>query len=1038
MPQENRSQRSRLRLRLMASLAAAALTAALPARAEDAKAISLPAGSLEAALTALAAQTGDELLYGPELVAGRKAQALSGRFTADQALARLLQDSDIVASHAGSRVIVLKAKAMAARPTAAGVSPIAAPFGPEAPGRVTAPPSPAAAAPAIASISSSGSAPAVAPAATVEEVRVTGTLIRGGSPAAPVLVLDRKALEASGYATVAEALQAIPQTFGGTSTEQTAGGVRADPLHTNSGYSTGVNLRGLGSDSTLVLVNGRRLAGAGNKGDFADVSGIPAIAVQRVEVLLDGASALYGSDAVGGVVNFILRKDLEGGEVHVRAGTGGDGPDEQLVSTAFGHAWQTGSVFLAYEDYHRDALPSSARDFSASSDLRPLGGTDHRDTFSFPGNILRTDPTTGLAVPFFAIPPGQSGVGLKPSSFIAGVPNLYNQNVGFDLLPDQRRQSVYAAFHQDVAPRIEVSGDARFSYRIAEAALPGLTSTLTVRPANPFFVSPNGAASNQIRYAYSGIAGNPEGRADVASFSTTLGFDAKLAGDWRLSGYGAFAGERTENTQSGTLQSTILSEALGNSADNPGTAFNAARDGFFNPYAAVVGANSAATIAAITSGFSAAREKSQISSANLEADGSVMALPGGEIRLALGAQVRRETFDLSGVSYASGVAPAPIQPTSGQRTVGAVFAEVQVPLVGPANARPGLERLDLSAAVRAERYSDFGSTVNPRFGLQWSPLTDIVVRGTYGQSYRAPSLVDLHDQLLNGPIFATVGGARVLTLAKQGGNPDLGPETAKSWTAGVDYTPHAVPDLKLSVSWFQTTFRNRIAAPLSSATAATLLIDPRFAPFVQHISPATNAQDLALITKLLADPATTTQFGTFAPTDFVAIIDQRQVNTGGLLVRGIDLLGSYQNEAFGGQFTWAANASWMLDYQQALTPTAPTFQLVGEIGSPAKFRGRWTVDWVRGPFTAGAALNRTSGFGDTLGNHVDAQTTVDLRFRLAGTQGSMWNRTAVTLSVRNLFDRAPPFYDNPLGFGYDPASGDVIGRFISIDLTRTW
>ena len=1036
MPQENRSQRSRLRLRLMASLAAAALTAALPARTEDAKAISLPAGSLEAALTALAAQTGDELLYGPELVAGRKAQALSGRFTADQALARLLQDSDIVASHAGPRVIVLKAKAMAARPTAAGVSPIAAPFGAEAPGSVTPPPSPPAGDPAIATISAAGSS--APPAATVEEVRVTGTLIRGGSPAAPVLVLDRKALEASGYATVAESLQAIPQNFGGTSTEQTAGGVRADPLHTNNGYSTGVNLRGLGSTSTLILVDGRRLAAAGNKGDFSDVSGIPAIAVQRVEVLLDGASALYGSDAVGGVVNFILRKDLEGGEIRLHAGSGGDGPEEQLVSVGLGHAWRSGSFVLTYEGYHRDALPTSARDFTASSDLRSLGGADHRDTFSYPGNILRTDPATGLSAPFWAIPAGQAGVGLKPTDFLAGVTNLYNQNAGFDLLPDQRRQSVYGAFHQDVSPRIEVSGDARYSYRIAEAVLPGITSTLTVRPANPFFVSPNGATSNSIRYAFGGLGLHPSGRADVASFSTTLGFDAKLFGDWRLSAYGAFAEERTENTQSHTLQSTILSEALANTVDNPGTAYSAARDGFFNPYASVASGNSAATLAAITSGLSAAREKSETSSVNVEADGSVIRLPGGEVRLAVGAQVRKETFALSGFNFNSGVAPTPIRSNTGGRTVGAAFAEFQVPLVGPDNARPGVQRLDLSAAVRAEHYSDFGSTVNPRLGLQWAPVSDVLVRSTYGQSYRAPSPFDLHDQLLNGPIFTNLGTASVLTLARQGGNPGLRPETAKSWTAGIDYTPHEIPDLKVSASWFQTMFRNRIAAPLATATPVTLLVDPRYSPFIQRISPTTNAQDLALITQLLADPATTKQFGTFSPTDFVAIIDERQVNTGGLLVRGIDLLGSYQHDGFGGLFSYAANASWMLDYKLALTPAVSASELVGQIGSPPRFRARLSADWTRGPLTLGAVVNNSSGFGDSVGNQVSGQTTLDLRLRLAGPKDTIWDRSALTLSVRNVFDRAPPFYDNPLGFGYVPGSGDVIGRFISVDLTRSW
>ncbi len=1022
---------------LLGGLAASALLAH-QAGAAEARALNLPGGTLESALSALAAQTGDQLVYTPDLVAGRRVAPLVGRLDLDTALAKLLASSDIVAVHAAPGMIVLKHRsALTTRAVASGTS------GPGGAPVATHPSESPAAQVGIGEDTPQDLAKEVARSApsappTVGEVLVTGTHIHGGSPAAPLLVLDHAALESSGYATVGEALQAIPQNYGGTSTEQTAGGVRADPLHTNNGYSTGVNLRGLGSTSTLVLVNGRRLAAAGNKGDFSDVSGIPAIAMQRVEVLLDGASALYGSDAVGGVVNFILRKDLEGGEVRVHAGSGGDGPEEQLASLAFGHAWRSGNFVLTYEGYHRDALSTSARDFSRTSDLRALGGADHRDTFSYPGNILRTDPATGATTPYYGIPAGQSGVGLKPSDFLAGAPNLYNQIAGFDLLPDQRRQSVYGAFRQDISPRIELSGDARYSYRIAEAVLPGITSTFTVRPANPFFVSPNGAASNSIRYAFGGVAGHPRGRADIASFSTTLGFDAKLFGDWRLSAYGAFAEERTENTQSHTLQSTILSEALGNTADNPGTAYSAARDGFFNPYASIASGNTAATLAAITSGLSAARERSETSSANLEADGSVIRLPGGEVRLAIGGQVRKETFTLTGFNFNSGIAPTPIHSNDGGRTVSAAYAEFQIPLVGPDNARPGVQRLDLSAAVRAEHYSDFGSTVNPRFGLQWSPVSDMLVRSTYGQSFRAPSLFDLHDFLLNGPIFTNLGTASVLTLGKQGGNPDLGPETAKSWTAGIDYTPHAIPDLKISATVFETRFRNRIASALATATPVTLLADPRYAPFIQRISPTTNAQDLALITALLNDPATTKQFGTFNPTDFVAIIDERQVNTGGLLVRGFDLIGSYQHEGFGGRFSFAADASWMLDYKLALTPTVTASELVGQVGSPPRFRGRVTGDWTRGPLTLGAVLNNTSGFGDTPGNHVAGQTTLDVRLRLAGQKNTIWDRSAVTLSVRNVFDRAPPFYDNPLGFGYDPGSGDVIGRFISIDLTRTW
>ncbi|MCR4532822.1 TonB-dependent receptor plug domain-containing protein, partial [Acinetobacter venetianus] len=148
----------------------------------------------------------------------------------------------------------------------------------------------------------------------LDEVVVTGTHIRGVAPgASPVVSVDRDAIDRRGFATVADTLAALPQNFAGLATPAaTSTGV--DTTSQNAGRATTINLRGLGPDATLVLVNGRRMAGAGGRGDLADVSSIPTAAVERIDVLLDGASALYGADAVAGVVNIILRNDFDGAE----------------------------------------------------------------------------------------------------------------------------------------------------------------------------------------------------------------------------------------------------------------------------------------------------------------------------------------------------------------------------------------------------------------------------------------------------------------------------------------------------------------------------------------------------------------------------------------------------------------------------------------------------------------------------------------------------------------------------------------------------
>ncbi|PZQ63463.1 MAG: TonB-dependent receptor [Phenylobacterium zucineum] len=1009
---------------LLASLAAATLFAA-PAHAEgEARKINVPAGDLGDALKVLARQTGDQLVYDTEALAGRKARAVRGVFTAEAALQRLLTSNDILVTRAGPTVLVLKV---------AGPAPPAPrhPQAAEAGGR----PFAVEGAPTR-SLGEDTRVQAAAPH-VLGEVVVTGSHIRGGSPAAPVLSMDRAALERSGYATISGALQALPQNFGSESTETTAGGVRADPLQTNTGFATGINLRGLGSDSTLVLVNGRRLAGSGNRGDFADLSSLPAIAVERVEILLDGASALYGSDAVGGVVNVILRRDLSGGEIRVRGGAGDGGPHEGVVSTVFGRAWSSGNLLAAYEAYRRDALPSDKRRFTADPDLTRYGGTDYRETFSFPGNVLRTDPATAALAPFWGIPASPAGATLQPADFRAGVINRGNQLAGVDVLPDQRRQSLYLAGRQTLRPGLEVSADARFADRQAKARLPASLSTLTVGRGNPFFVSPNGAATNQIQYSWGGVGPNPVSRSGVQSLSGSVGAALELPGDWRAEGYGAFAQELIENSQSGAVNSLILAEALGNAADYPATRYSASRDGFFNPFAGTADGANRAAAAAILSSDNRSRFRSRVRSANLQADGSLFDLPGGAVKIAVGGQVRREDFRTTGSNFSSTAAPVAARAFQAHREVTSVYGELRAPLIGEALARPGLQRLELSLAVRAEHYSDFGRTVNPRVGLQWEPTDGVRVRATYGESYRAPALTELYSNQFFSSGGVVNNGVITRAINKQGGNPDLGPETAISWTFGVDLQPSFAPDVKLSATVFETRFKDRIDRPLLSAPRGTnILTDPAYRPFVTLTNAATNPADAALLTALLQDPLFSPTLGVFLPSEYGAVFDQRYVNTAGLTVRGIDVQASYRRPAFGGDLSLAANATWMLDYRQAITPAAPFLEFVGLAGQPQRFRSRSTADWSRGPLSLGVAWNHVSGARDLLGQSIRAQDTFDLQGRWRAPD--RWGGVTAALIVRNLFDRDPPFYDNPTGFAFDPTNADVVGRFVSVQLSKSW
>lgn len=1025
-------QGAETRRRLFASIAAGAVLIASAAAAEGRHAVRIAAGPLDTSLVLLATQTREQLLYAPGLVAGRRAPAVNGNLTAEQALAQLLNHADIAITRAGPTVLVLRARSLATpasatEPAAGGAPEVlgAHPFAGEAAG--PAPPPTAQGRPI---------ADARQVATTVEAVQVTGSHIRGANAgASPMLVLDHDALDRSGRATLAETLDLLPQNFSGEDSEESVN-TRAAKLGTNFNYATGVNLRGLGDKATLVLLNGRRLGGSGLKADFTDVSSIPTVAVDRVEILLDGASAIYGSDAVAGVVNVILKRDLEGGEVRFRGGTSTEGgASEAQTGVVFGHQWTGGGALIAYEGTLRGRLSADDRDYTASADLRRFGGSDFRLTNAFPGNVVAVNPATGVSGPFFGIPPGQNGTGLTPGAFLPGAINRTSPQAGLDILPDQRTQTVFATLHQDLTDRLQVSAEGRYGYRTAEAHSAASTTTFTVTRADPFFVSPNGAASNQIQYDFIGELPSPTTRGTARSLNATAGARLQLFGDWEANGYLGLARETDINLVAGLINTAILAEALGNAADNPLTPYSPATDGFFNPYTGVR-ANPPAVTRAIGSGYSLSYERSQISTADLQFDGTLAQLPGGPLRLAVGGNVRAETYLTSGTNFLSTPTAVPQLTIKGHRSVAAAFAEARLPVVGPDNALPAVQALELSAAVRYERYSDFGDTTNPKLGLLWRPVQGLTLRATYGRSFRAPSLEDVqlpqNFTVLNFPVGAT----RVQSLALQGGNADLKPETATSWTLGADLAPAWAPGLNLSANWFDIDFKNRIDRPVLQ-NLVNALVDPRFVDFVRRIQPDSNAADLALITSLLNDPAAAAIRNLNPPATYRAIVDIRAVNTSALHVRGLDLQGSYGFDALAGRIDLRANVSRLFTYAQALTPNSPSQDLAGLATFPAKLRGRASAGWARGPFGVEAAVNYVGSLRDSTGARVKAQATLDLQARVAPRDGRLQG-TALTLLVRNLFDTHPPFYNNPFGFAYDPANAEPIGRYVAVQLTHRW
>ncbi len=845
---------------------------------------------------------------------------------------------------------------------------------------------------------------------------VTGTHSDIAAPVGAGLIsIDREEIDRSGYATVAEILRALPQNFGGGPTEDTSRGQEAA---TNAAAGTALNLRGLGAGATLVLLNGRRLSPGGGEGTYTDISAIPLSAVERIEVLPDGASALYGSEAVGGVVNFVLRTDYEGAATQARAGsvTAGNAREYQLAQT-FGKHWRSGHGLLSYEFYDRESVAAHERGFTADSDLRPFGGDNFGTRTSNPGNIRSGSRN-------WAIPRGQDGRSLTPGDFVEGTVNLQNTNEGRDTLPRQRRHNVFAAASQEFGRRVVLFADGLFAERDAHFRDGGFPTTVTVPDTNPFYVNPSGGTDPvRVDYNFGDDLGALTTDVDVKTYNTALGAIFDATENWRVTAHVGYALEEIVQHQRNSIDVAALNTAL--SDPDPATAFNPFGDGSFtNP----------ATLAALRAETHFATDSS-LRMAHVTADGVLFSLGDRDVRLAFGGDYRQQEF--SSTTRAPGLG-IPERSNDFQREVGAAFAEILFPLVAEGNRRAGIDRFVASLAGRYESYSDVGNTINPKLGVEWAPHEGFTLRGTWSQSFKAPNLIDL-DETNNGSVIQGVpdplsasGSSPVLLWF--GKNADLHEETATTWTLGTSIAPPGLPTSKLALTYFHIELEDRVQ---DVPSVITFLEDPIFSDIVTR-NPTT-AEREAVCSK-------GTHFGN--PDDcrnaaVAAIVDVRIANTAITKTSGVDVLGSHEFQSRLGRITAGLNATYLFDFAEARRRTSPLMELLDTQHNPIDLRLRGSLSWTHRGFGAATYVNYADSYTDTANEpdrKVGSWTTLDVHLSydtqtrdqspLAGMQFS--------LSVQNVFDAEPPFLNNSIGVAYDQENADPLGRFVSLQVRKNW
>jgi iron complex outermembrane recepter protein len=829
--------------------------------------------------------------------------------------------------------------------------------------------------------------------------------------ASQLLAFNRTDIDAFSFATTQDLLRTLPQVFGGGPSEDTRRiGFEAP---TNFGIGAGVNLRGLGAGSTLTLLNGRRMAVSGSEGVFTDISNVPLALIERIEILPDSSSSMYGADAVGGVVNFVLMDSFDGAQTDATFGAATRGHlDQHRVSQVIGINSRAFNGLAAFDFHSRDALPSADRRL-ARSDLRMFGG-DNFDTINTnPGTIIVGSRT-------WAIAPGHDGTQLDSSKVIPDQQYQANQQQNVDLLPSQQRWSLYATGKKDVTDKISVFSDALFSQRDVRGINGGVAFTLLVPRSNAFYFNPgNPLLPVQVAYNFADDLGFRTTEANVRTLNLVAGVDSQWGDRWRVTTTGNFTSEHGRSTSENGVNPRELNRALADS--NPQTAFNPFGDGSHTNPATLERIRDTALLTT----------SSHTWSGNITASRELDGLPGGQGKLATGVDYRRQSFAASAMSATQNL------DSEMGRTVKAAFATLSLPILGKRSDLPGPSLLELSLAGRYEDYSDFGGIVTPRYGLSWAPLAGMVFRGTWSRSFRPPSLLDLDESdNIVAPfliIDPSAPGGRALMLLKVGRNAELREEHAKSWTLGLDVDVPTVPGLSAAFTYFNTTFTDRMNRPVPTAT---LLTDPTLADLIT-LNPTLEQRQAVCSSAPYQGP------GTCMTLPIVGLADLRVRNSQIMKTSGIDVLGQYVRHAERSTLTFRVDGTYLVSFSEAQTPDSIRSERVSTQNYPIDLRLRGSLDWQRGPFRTGAFVNYFDDYRDIASipqRRVSSWTTFDLAlsYSLGPGSGTPFAGTTFSLSAENVLDREPPFLNNSIGIGYDQENGELTGRILSFSVRRNW
>ena len=876
--------------------------------------------------------------------------------------------------------------------------------------------------------------PPAAEAVKLEAFTVTGSNLRAGESlgGANLRVVTTAEIEQAGTGSLYTFIKKIP--------EAGANGFGENRVNTSSPGTASVSLRGLGANSTLVLLNGRRLTAApfaqgGSAAtlgtiQFVDLNMIPVDAIARVEVLKDGASAIYGADAVAGVVNFILKDNVQGSTVRAYYG---DFPGGIAANTFKGSVYAGATsgklkVFALANFMHQAKIQYP--EFSQKS--ISLSTTQNPGTFIIP--VGGTNPITGAVIPAgtaaaartFAVSSTSTAF---PPSFISTTntttPNRHNINEVLTPQPRVTRYGALATASYELSNSALAYAEINYQKNVNLeylSASPITNLNTVVIPANaaynPFGVTVTNDPVVGATLLYRFTELGPRATETTNEFKRVVaGLKGKLADTWSYDASLLYNRSTSDNALvSGWVSQAAVNAALADT--NRATALNLFNNGS-------TPANNAATLAKLVS--NGTREAfTELTSLNAMATGSVYKLAAGDLKLATGGEWRDESFRDRRTQDQLLNQSTPVPQSKGSRRVSAAYVEVSLPLAAPAQKIPLLATLDLNAAGRAEHYNDagFSNTAVPKLGLRWQPFdAQVTFRGSWGKGYRAPSLAELYQPVSTSVVFniadplragrpgsnsndTTTGQRQVVS----GGNPLLSPEKSESFNTGVQFQPRALPGLSLGLDYYKVDVRDRIGA---SATPAIMLANPTLFPgFVDRAAP------------------TTSDAANNLPGELIRI---RQVigNFGTAVTKGLDLSAEYRvTTKHLGKFSARAVGSTIY---HAIIKTRPDLAAVETVRTfeVPHFRGNGSLAWNYQKFGAALTADYIAGFPDAAPStlRVKQQTVTGLQVSY-----DLPAATKVTLGANNLFDKNPPRTASSTGYAEQTAY--FLPRFLYVDITK--